>query len=1021
MSFINPEDLLSATNGGLDIIISIYPDAAHCVDKPNRKFKKRNEKTASAKLNRLPNGTYVVFDFGGDNKSMDAIMCYAAEENLKYTDALKELASRYNVKSENGRVILTNKAEYSDRPANSDDQEGAWSYDLLESLEQIHIESIVSENVLISLSYRTTDEAKKREAIERIALKFREYNIYPVKSYSIVKNRKVMTFSATDRYPIFLIDEAIDDKNRFQKIYQPLHEDKGMRFMYVPGKKPSAFIHGLHQLNTAFEKHREEIEKQNSDAEDSGEKKVKKLKDDDLKLPEVILCTGGSDAINVALCGYRVIWLNSETETISQTNYNLISSKVKKFYVLGDIDLTGRKERHKLCMKFLEIYDIELPASLLTFKDKRGNPCKDVRDYLNHFKKKDFKLLVENSAMPYRFWEKKAQFNRSGDFIGYDYKIKNEYAYNFLQKNGFYRLPIGDKETDFAYIHIEGNTVKNTTAIKIKNFIKNFLRERHLDIDLRDEMHRTAQLNDNSLNALDEIEIDFTSADRNTQYLFFENKTLEITKDEIIEHKIGTVNKFVWADQIYPHRIKVDKTPPFEITRNELGEYDIKINDDSCLFLKYLIQTSRSHWRKELEEYLDKSQLTPAEKEQYLLDNKYKIDGPLLSAHEIAEQKMHLINKLFTIGYYLHSYKNSAKGWFAFGMDGKLNEDGQSHGGSGKSIMFGTAMKALTRKYFILAGRDPKINDNPHKYGGLTEHYKYVYIDDAYEYINLGLFYSEVTGDWSVNPKGKPGYVIPFENSPKLAMTSNFTSKNLDPSTERRIIYVVFSDYYHNKGESTDYLEARDPNSEFGKELFKDFTEQEWNSFYNTCINALKFYLSTDEKISPAMSNVNTRNLIAQMGPVFYDWAKTYFSEQGDKLDCFFPRNEPYEDYISKHNPIKFTAQSFKTKLAAFCKLQGYVFNPSKYKGKQGNIIQKWPKRIYDKKSNTWTEVAGEKVVTELFYIQTDHSVKVDETNYSADELIQHRLQQIEDKRLNESFNPINSPDPYATTNQFPL
>lgn len=92
MLFVDPEELLRITNGGLDILLELYPDAAQSVHQPNRKFKVREEKTASAKLNRHENGTYLVFDHGGDIRNKNGIHCFAFERGLSYTEALQDLA-----------------------------------------------------------------------------------------------------------------------------------------------------------------------------------------------------------------------------------------------------------------------------------------------------------------------------------------------------------------------------------------------------------------------------------------------------------------------------------------------------------------------------------------------------------------------------------------------------------------------------------------------------------------------------------------------------------------------------------------------------------------------------------------------------------------------------------------------------------------------------------------------------------------------------------------------------------------
>ncbi len=973
MAFVKPEDILSATNGGLDIILSLYPDAAESAHKPNRKFKTRDEKTASAKLNLANDGTYLVLDFGGDGVSRNAINCYAYEQKCDYTTALNELAARYNIVSI-AKQKEALKATYSERPAAPEEEEGKWLFDVRTSLSDMEIETILSKEILSGLEWNSKDEAKKKAAYSRIAAKFKYYHVHPLISYSIVKGRKVMTFSATDRYPIFLIDEGTH-----KKIYQPKHPEKGMRFMYEPGNKPKDFIHGLKQLVKAYEE-KKELSEENAEGEDDSKKNKKKK---DYKLSEVILCTGVSDALNVALAagkkedratgyvsdGYQVIWLNSETAKLKENQYYDLMIMVDKLYQLGDIDATGKRQAHALAMQYLDLYNIELPDSLLTYRDQRGNPCKDVRDYFNHFNRKSFRRLVE-TAMPYRFWEKKANFNRQGEFQGYDYTFDNEQGYNFLQKNGFYRLPVGNKETDSEFIRIQGNIVKYSSAEDIRQFMKKFMRDRYLDKDLKNAVYRTAQLSESSLTNLDKIEIDFTDFDKETQFLFFQNKTLEVKATGIIEHKPGSVERYIWDDEVYPHRFEALPQEPFTITKDAIGTWDITINNKDCLFLKYLTQSSRMHWRVENEDRLETSNMTPEQRDQYLIDNKFNIAGPLLTEMEIDEQKLHLVNKIFTIGYLMHRYKDRSKPWFVFAMDSKLNDDGQSHGGSGKSLLYDMAMRRLLRRSFMLNGRDSKLAENPHKYDGLTEHHRYIFIDDAHKYLNLDVFYSEVSNDTKVNPKGKQPYTIPFEKSGKLSFSSNYTATNLGMSTERRIVYSVFSDYYHNAGQTTDYRETRSPKEEFGKNMFTDFNEKDWNNFYNTAAYCLRFYLSTEDKIDPAMGNVNKRNLAAAMGVTFHDWASAFFSEEGDKVNKLIVRDVAFKDYLY-NNGGKMTAQSFLERLKAFCKLNGYTLNPKKFQDKNRKIIHKVQRTQYDPKTNTWIDLPGAKETKELLYIQT--------------------------------------------------
>jgi len=1013
MQYIEAQDILDATNGGLDIILLLYPDAVLSKDNRNRKFKVREEKTPSASLiqhNIAKHGdtNWVVTDFGSDQKPRNGILCWMQEKGLSYPDALQDLAARFNVVSPEKAAEIF-KATYSDRPAEPDEEEGTWSWDIRDKWNDSEIETILSKNTLKYLAWKSTkaeNAERAKDAYSKIAAAFKLYHWHPLVSYSLVKNRKVMTFSSTEQYPIFLIDEGTH-----QKIYQPKHPDKGKRFMYH-GKKPKDFIHGLEQITKAFNKRKAEIEagtnETNENKDRTGDNSETPKSDTDPKLNAVFLLSGGSDAINAALLNIQikkkddtaVIWLNSETATLQQSDYNELMKMTKALYQLQDIDPTGKKAAHNLSMQYLDIFNVELPEELKRYRDSRGNPCKDLRDYLNHYKRSDFKLLID-SALPYRFWEKKPRYEGRGDnrvFAGFEYEFDNVQAYNFLQKVGFYRLPVGDKDGEWEYIHINGNTVTKTDPVKIKNYIKNFLKERYLDKELKNAMFRTTQLSDNSLTNLDELLIDFTDYDKTTQFLFFKNTTLKITAAEIKEFKPGAIDRYTWEEEILDHRFEL-LSEPFTITRDSLNAYDIKINDQDSYFLKYLIQTSRVHWRAELEgERMDA--LPPDQRDKYKKDHQYTIDGPNLLPEEIDEQKQHLINKIFTIGYLLHRYKDRSRPWFVYAMDNRVNDDGRSHGGSGKSILFDTCMTTMLKKHLFINGRLPKVMEDTHKYDGLTEHDRYIVIEDANEYFRLDILFNDVSGNLKVNPKGKKPFTIPFDKAPKIAVTTNYTARNLDSSTIRRMLYYVCSDYYHTAGETNDYKETRDPRTEFGLNLIVDFDQNQFNHFYNVMAYCLKFYLSCTEKIGPAMNNVTRRQLKATMGEGFEDWANVFFSEESGNLNKMVPRPDVFANCQEALG--KLTPQVFMEKLRAFCRLNEYVLNPKRFLGKKGNIIKKAEKRKLDQESGQWIPT-GQLVTAEMIYIETVDNIP-------------NEVQPPEDKFRNdppidEYFDDINSPE----------
>lgn len=97
---IKIEKLYEATNGGLDIILDIYPQAKDCVGVKNKHFKIRDEKTPSACLRQV-NGIWKVTDFGGDGRAESPIDIYMRETGTyQFNEAILQLAARYGVTDE---------------------------------------------------------------------------------------------------------------------------------------------------------------------------------------------------------------------------------------------------------------------------------------------------------------------------------------------------------------------------------------------------------------------------------------------------------------------------------------------------------------------------------------------------------------------------------------------------------------------------------------------------------------------------------------------------------------------------------------------------------------------------------------------------------------------------------------------------------------------------------------------------------------------------------------------------------
>lgn len=946
--FVKPEQIFEATNGGLDVILAWYPQASESAQNQTLKFRIRpieKDRTKSASLKQIAGGIWVVTDFGDDQKPRNCIEVVRREENCDFKQAINIIATRFNIiPPEEQRVI--NKAEVTKRDATEEETDGNYYFDKKKEFTEADLKTLFSKGVV-----EFFQSAHKDKWIVKLSEVCTKLNFFAINSFTQIKERKAIVTTATPTFHLFIIEGET-----FTKIYQPNNLDKQYRFRYS-GTRPKDYIFGYKHL----------IKQYNDLISQSDEGEADQL-------DHVMICSGDRDSLNAAALGYTVIWQNSETAKLTKETVGQLRKMCKNIYNVPDIDTTGYKQGHELAMIWLDVKTVWLPSSLSDHKDFRGNPCKDLRDFLNLNTKKQFDDLVK-VALAYQFWIEEPKFKRNGEFKGYHYHVNNTRLYNFLSKNGFWRHKNESNKDGYIYIQVIENIVKEISPNDIKAYINSFLESRKQSEELRNSFFKSNQLGESSFSNLKEKEIDFTDYEKHSQFIFFINKTWKITKEGITEFKPSDVSKFVWDNELIKHRVKLLEKP-FTVTKklNPDGteEFDIEIHDKNCLFLKYLSNTSRMFWRKEYEEGWQENE--EKERLKYIEDNKFNIAGKRLTDLEIQEQKHHLINKLYSLGYLLHRYKNPSRPWCVFSMDNKVSDDGGSHGGSGKSIAYKCLKYFMNNIYFD--GRNKRLTDNPHIYENVTEHTDYVIIDDADEYVNFNFFFAPITGDLAVNPKNNKQFVLPFEKTPKFAITSNYTLRNLDPSTVRRLLYTVFGDYYHHNKDN-EYRENRSPEDDFGKNLFTDFTEEEWNSFFNTMAYACSLYLNFD-KIEPPLGNVEKRTLQTEMGEAFRQWADVYFSYDNKKLDEMVVKKEAFEDFKEASNQKIWTSQKFGRALKAWCKYNHYELDPAELKNSQGRISRQVIRRVSSKDGSS----VEKEITTEMIYIKT--KTEINKTSFDT-------------------------------------
>jgi len=906
---IKTEDIYAKTNNGLDIILSYYPQARESVE-TRKPFCLRNERTPSAYIKQFGN-VWKVTDFGDDAHARSAIDIVMLEDNLTFKEALFKLAGQYEI----GNTLRSgiNKPDIRKRKPTKDEPDGHFGFECADKLTDAEL--------------KVFGPGVKQEHLDALGYK-------SVKWYSRTKknetgNLETTVTSSNENYPIFVRVCLTDTGTEFYKFYQPLNYDKAFRFFYH-GTKPKDYVNGLRELKRDFTRINEQ-ERANFEADLT--KSGKKYEDEKLK---VVICSGERDAVNVQSFGYHPVWLNSESARLDPFSYKEICKYAEKVYNIPDIDETGKKKGIELGLQYLDIHTVKLPDWLTTYRDLRGKPRKDLRDFVElREKRADFENLL-NTARPYKFW-----VEEDGKDGKKRLEINTEYMLNFLADAGFGKLQ--DKDTlKETFVKVDGNVVKEITSKNIREFLIQFVRKNISDVKVWNLVLNSGRTKTVAMDDLPVIDIDFTDNTFDTQFLFFNNKTIEVSGKGITEHRPADCNRYVWESAVSKHRFK-RLAPAFEIKRNEnFDTWDLDIKNTQSHYFRYLINGSRTCWQQELEERATGD--AEADK-AYFTENHFNIAGSRLTYEEVEEQMQNLTAKIFAIGYMMHRYKDMSKSWAVWAMEDKISEDGVSSGGSGKSFM----IKFLSnfKKTVTLGGRNRKLTENKHIFENVNEQTGLLLVDDANKYVDFGFFYDTITGEMTIDEKGVSAKIIPFEKSPKLAFTSNFPPPNADSATLRRILHVVFSDWYHHATPDNGYRETRTIKDDFGYEICRGTYKAEfWNEDINFLIDCMQFYLSTvhsNTKIEPPIKKVQERTNIQIMGNQFKDWAEVYFSEISDNLDCEIVRTEAMEAFMKDSGVKSWTTNKFSKALRSFCENCKYVemLNPPELHNASGRIIRK--------------------------------------------------------------------------------
>tara|TARA_R110002020_G_scaffold324685_1_gene540325 strand:- start:192 stop:2519 length:2328 start_codon:yes stop_codon:yes gene_type:complete len=294
-----------------------------------------------------------------------------------------------------------------------------------------------------------------------------------------------------------------------------------------------------------------------------------------------------------------------------------------------------------------------------------------------------------------------------------------------------------------------------------------------------------------------------------------------------------------------------------------------------------------------------------------------------------GEDKQRYFSFKSAIGYLLHGYQNEGKPKVIIFNDEMISD--VPNGGSGKGLIH----KAINhiKKLSTINGKgfDPSGQFAYQTVGTDTQVLLFDDIDKNFKFENL---FSIITEGLIIEKKGKDAIKIPFNESPKISITTNYTVKGEGSSHLRRVFELEMAAYFNDE---------RTPEDEFGHLLFSDWSEDEWQRFDNFMIRCVQYYLKNG-LVKYKMVNLELRKLINDTNNEFID----FMNNQDWTTSKRWYKNELKDAFVDEYEEFRFakwfTTNTFNKWITKYCDYnKDLVFEKKQSNGQRYITIQKVP------------------------------------------------------------------------------
>jgi hypothetical protein len=254
------------------------------------------------------------------------------------------------------------------------------------------------------------------------------------------------------------------------------------------------------------------------------------------------------------------------------------------------------------------------------------------------------------------------------------------------------------------------------------------------------------------------------------------------------------------------------------------------------------------------------------------------------------------------LGYLMHN-NNNRKTQKAIILNDSKQGGGSENGGIGKGLyMQGVGQ---IRRMITEDGKDFD-DSGTFKYQRVGLDTQVFCFDDVPRDFKFEKLFSIITEGMTVTKKRETSVKLKYEDSPKIAITTNYVIKGKGNSHDRRKFEIEFGEFYGKH---------LSPGTDFGRELFNEWDSKHFNSFDNYMVSLIQRYM-THGLINSVSDTADERRLLAETDQLFVEWLDECIKDYENVHTNFL---EMMNSCAAESGLYKINFRDFRTWVSDYC------------------------------------------------------------------------------------------------------